>query len=581
MHGEVDNYEEGAVSDLEELERRFGTVAGPGRTDISGYRDVSRWTDNPFTPPNASPELLEWYDKRDEAIRIWRETGDDSMAIEIGLFPSKEEEMAEEEAQLSALRRSKAPGKRTECYEGARESGKQRGAMTLDRGIYEHGGRQFEVTRTSPDSVTIALVCDDHDHEEYIVGRIEEDTGWGVGRRESGEPFDGDSFLEAVEYSATMLSEECVSLDAIEQVDDFFESEVIPPLKDRLDALAGFLLKFESPDFEFGQMVARPGEMPFYSFSDDAMRFIEVCYEFKWVRPFDWGEWMGSEEATRLRDDPTAIETATPDQLQRLLTVLIRQERFVDGVLGSAFESGLMMRVLRRATVLAQDSEVTGADDLEFLESDRSGDSGTCDGVEGIASPQNQEAPRLSTTNTPNRPIPNSYWVKPGRFAAGEYPGAIDRDEAATTLRALLGSGVDHFIDLTETRDGLEPYAQIAEEEARSLGKTVVRDNHPITDLSVPQTPGQMVSILDAIDNALDNDRTVYVHCWGGIGRTGTVIGCWLVRHGCTGEEALAQVAEWWMGMAKASPYRSSPETCEQRQYVLGWGESMDREVSA
>ena len=147
-------------------------------------------------------------------------------------------------------------------------------------------------------------------------------------------------------------------------------------------------------------------------------------------------------------------------------------------------------------------------------------------------------------------------------------------------MRDLLRSGIDHFIDLTETRDELEPYAQIAEEEARSLGKTVVRDYHPITDLSIPQSPKQMVSILDAIDDALDNDRTVYVHCWGGIGRTGTVVGCWLVRHGCTGEEALAQVSEWWMGMAKASPYRSSPETYEQRQYVLGWGESMDRETS-
>ena len=186
----------------------------------------------------------------------------------------------------------------------------------------------------------------------------------------------------------------------------------------------------------------------------------------------------------------------------------------------------------------------------------------------------------MNTGNIADRPIPNSYWVKPGRLAAGEYPGAVTPEAAATKVRDLLRSGIDHLIDLTETRDGLEPYAQIAEEEARSLGKTVVRENHPITDLSVPRTPEQMTTILDAIDNALDNDRTVYVHCWGGIGRTGTVVGCWLVRHGCTGEEALAQVADWWMGMAKARPGRSSPETYEQRQYVLGWRESMKQETS-
>ena len=52
----------------------------------------SRWTDNPFRKPNLSPEQLEWLNKRDEATRIYHETGDDTMAIEIGLFPSREEE---------------------------------------------------------------------------------------------------------------------------------------------------------------------------------------------------------------------------------------------------------------------------------------------------------------------------------------------------------------------------------------------------------------------------------------------------------------------------------------------------------
>lgn len=95
--GEVDGYEEGSVSNLDELECKYGAIAPTGKTDIYGERDTSRFTDNPFQPPNASPELLEWYDKRDEAIRIWRETGDESMAIEIGLFPSPEEEAQLEE----------------------------------------------------------------------------------------------------------------------------------------------------------------------------------------------------------------------------------------------------------------------------------------------------------------------------------------------------------------------------------------------------------------------------------------------------------------------------------------------------
>ena len=44
----------------------------------------------------------------------------------------------------------------------------------------------------------------------------------------------------------------------------------------------------------------------------------------------------------------------------------------------------------------------------------------------------------------------------------------------------------------------------------------------------------------------------VYVHCWGGIGRTGTTVGCWFVRHGRTGDQALAEIAERWQWMEKA-----------------------------
>ena len=117
-----------------------------------------------------------------------------------------------------------------------------------------------------------------------------------------------------------------------------FDEEAIPPLRDRLNALAGFLPTFESPDFEFGRMIFEPGYLPYHSFSDDASRFIDVCYEKRWViRDFDWPSWKGSAEAVHLRDDIGAIEGATPEQLQRLLTVLVRQERYVDGALESGF----------------------------------------------------------------------------------------------------------------------------------------------------------------------------------------------------------------------------------------------------
>ena len=84
-----------------------------------------------------------------------------------------------------------------------------------------------------------------------------------------------------------------------------------------------------------------------------------------------------------------------------------------------------------------------------------------------------------------------------------------------------------------------------------------------------------MTAILDAIDSSLAAGKTIYVHCWAGVGRTGTVVGCWLVRHGRTGDEALAQIAEWWKGMdqLKRSIHPTSPETSRQKTYVRNWAE--------
>jgi protein-tyrosine phosphatase len=70
---------------------------------------------------------------------------------------------------------------------------------------------------------------------------------------------------------------------------------------------------------------------------------------------------------------------------------------------------------------------------------------------------------------------------------------------------------------------------------------------------------------------ALDAPDVVYLHCRGGIGRTGTVAGCLLVDNGWTAEDALALIDRKWRVMARASPALRSPENAAQREMIERW----------
>ena len=149
-------------------------------------------------------------------------------------------------------------------------------------------------------------------------------------------------------------------------------------------------------------------------------------------------------------------------------------------------------------------------------------------------------------------PMPAHYAVSDG-LLAGAYPGT---PEAVT---AFERDGVTVFVDLTHPSDPLDDYGHLLH-RARRLA-------HPIADMGTP-TAGHVMQILDDIDEARAQGGTVYVHCWGGVGRTGTVIGCWLVRHGLDGGDAIARIAELREGMPGERP---SPETPGQAAFVRGW----------
>lgn len=157
-------------------------------------------------------------------------------------------------------------------------------------------------------------------------------------------------------------------------------------------------------------------------------------------------------------------------------------------------------------------------------------------------------------------PIRDSYRVA-DRFLAGEYPGSSDPERAVRRLRSFAELGVTVFVDLTHPADPVAPYERLITAVAR-------RVSHPIVDMGTTTIP-HMSRILDDVDAAIADGETAYVHCWGGIGRTGTVVGCWLMRHRLDSGDPIRRIAELRRGVADA--HVPSPQTPAQRAMVREW----------
>src|SRR5690606_30448735 len=171
------------------------------------------------------------------------------------------------------------------------------------------------------------------------------------------------------------------------------------------------------------------------------------------------------------------------------------------------------------------------------------------------------------TRSDARKPLPNSYWVEPGRLLAGEYPGSTSQGDAIARLQALLSAGVDSFIDLTEPDE--EPAY-----EHLLAGLTERRMRYrrlPVVDHGVPQSAAHMAQIVDAIEAELASERCVYIHCRAGVGRTGMAVACHLIRGGMSNEQALEHRQTLWRQGARSRRWPSVPETPEQVQFVREW----------
>jgi hypothetical protein len=162
-----------------------------------------------------------------------------------------------------------------------------------------------------------------------------------------------------------------------------------------------------------------------------------------------------------------------------------------------------------------------------------------------------------------DRPLPNTYWVLPGRVLAGEHPAGIDVTASRARLARLHAAGIDTFVDLTEKGE-MPAYRHLLPKGTQYLHSAIV-------DTRVPNNIAQTRELLAGIQTALDRGRCIYIHCRAGIGRTGLIVGCFLANREANGAAAIKILNRLWRQSERAITWPTVPQTAEQADYIRHW----------
>ena len=98
-------------------------------------------------------------------------------------------------------------------------------------------------------------------------------------------------------------------------------------------------------DTTFVDGVERPVfHVPYAVYTDATERVLDAYRALGIIVPFAWPEWEG---ITRYRG-PTALDNAPVADAVRMMTAIIRSERYSEGSIGGSLEDGTMFAALRR-----------------------------------------------------------------------------------------------------------------------------------------------------------------------------------------------------------------------------------------
>jgi uncharacterized protein DUF6508 len=87
-------------------------------------------------------------------------------------------------------------------------------------------------------------------------------------------------------------------------------------------------------------------QFPWVQYAPEVERLVGELYELGFVVPFDWsGE---APQLLPLNEDEERMNTASLEEVVKLLTLHVRADRFSEGHLADALDRGLITRLLRR-----------------------------------------------------------------------------------------------------------------------------------------------------------------------------------------------------------------------------------------
>jgi hypothetical protein len=190
-------------------------------------------------------------------------------------------------------------------------------------------------------------------------------------------------------------------------------------------------------------------------------------------------------------------------------------------------------------------------------------------------------------------PTPESNWVVPGKLLVGAYPASNDDEETLCLITSILRWGITKFVCLQQEyrehgvteamwRSGqaLRPYfhdvRSIVKKKALipSLRNYPVVDEEdlnfvhfPIRDCGITDDDG-VLELARSLVKSIAEGEVIYLHCWGGHGRTGTLVCIMLhLMYGYTDTEAM-QYCQAVHDLRQCPVVVGSPQTQTQRDQV-------------